>query len=288
MVLLPGDPARVALGVNATEAECRAASRIRPRPPAGHPIPRLGGRAAALRPRQELHQQGRDRPADRRPPAGLAHPRRRLDARGAGHRGAVRHLHGGPPPTAPGWSSRRSPRSGWPSRPSSPASCSSPSSRSSSGGCRPAGGRHRHTIPACSSSNCCCRPCRWARPGRGAHPLRALGGARRAARGLPAHRPRQGAHPDAGAGAPRAAQCRRPGRHGPRAAAGDPAGRRGRHRAGLRHPRPRVAAARRGRQPRPHRRPGRRHGPRRRRARRQLRRRPALSRDRPPAADGAR
>ena len=86
--------------------------------------------------------------------------------------------------------------------------------------------------------------------------------------------------------AARAAQRRDPGRHRARPAAGHPARRGGRGRAGLRHPRARQPAARRRRQPRPHRRPGRRDAARRRRPGGQLRGRPALPRHRPPTAGG--
>jgi hypothetical protein len=252
MVLLPGDPARVALGVNATEADV---ARLRLEYGLERPLleqyPRLDRRADPVRPRGCPTSAELRSPPDCRPTAGLAHPGCCFDA----HR----------------WSSLALPFGTFMAvhhRKASGLVLSADQSQIGVavpaflagillitvfavqlGWLPAAGGRHRHTTRGCSSSNWCCRRSRWDSSRGRCSPATCARRCSTCCARTSCAPPAPRASPRCGLWCDTAAQCRRPGRHRPWPTAGDPAGRRGRHRAGLRHPRPRVAAAGRRRQP---------------------------------------
>ena len=102
MAVLPGDPARVALGVNASDAGGgRAAAAVRPRPAAGGAVPRVGRRAAARATSGESYVSRAaigPQVADRLQVTLVA--RRHRHGHRARHRGAARHADGGAAPPA--------------------------------------------------------------------------------------------------------------------------------------------------------------------------------------------
>ncbi len=163
MAVLPGDPARVALGVNASGRRWPL-RRSSASTAAVVAVPR-GGSAGSLRATSACPtSRGRDRPADRRPAPG--HPRGSSSARwcvalvrpcrsGTCGRAAPRRRAG---------AVRRLPDRGRRSPPSSPASCSSPSSPCGWGGCPRTGGPRRPGPGVFLRSSSCRRcPSGWCR-----------------------------------------------------------------------------------------------------------------------------
>ena len=196
-----------------------AVRRDGPGPTADRPVLVVGLWSAARRLRRLVHQPRRDRSADQRPAA--RHPvagarrddRRAADRDPAGHdqRAAARQAVRLPAlGTLPG----RRRGAGIPGR--------DPVGRGVRGRAglaarqRLHGARRRSGAVPQADDPALGRA--RARPGRRAHPLRALGGARRDGTGLPAHRTLQGPHPVAGPAASRLAQRGDPGAHGARGA----------------------------------------------------------------------